>query len=92
MWPKIWLPFRVKNNLAALFRCGLVGAAIEEGVAVAESVAFLAAATEVEAAELLFGFLVVVGQVVGLCVADVDARRAGSAARHDLQSGASKSV
>ena len=78
-------PFRVEDNLAALFRSGLVGAAVEEGIAVAEGVALLAATTEVEAAELLLGLLVVVGQVVGLCVANVDARRAGSAGRHDLR-------
>jgi hypothetical protein len=47
-------------------------------------VAFFAATTEVEAAELFWflGFFVVVGQVVGLCCADVDAGR-GFAAGHD---------
>jgi hypothetical protein len=73
------LPFRVKNDLAAVVGRGLVGAAVEEIVAVAVALA------EVEAAELLLllGVLVVVSQVVGLGVADVDASRAGAAVGHD---------
>jgi hypothetical protein len=80
----ISLPFRVENDLAALFGCGLVGAAVEQAIAVGVVVTLLAAAAEVEAAELLLlGFFVVVSEMVGLCCADVDASRAGSAAGHD---------
>jgi len=81
---RIGSPFRVEDDLATLFGCGLIGTSVEESVAVGVVVALLAAATEVEAAELLFlGFLVVVGKVVGLRCADVDAGRAGSASGHD---------
>lgn len=63
----IGLPFRVEDDIAALFGRGLVGATVEEAVGVGVVVALLAATTEVEAAELLLllGFLVVVGKVVG---------------------------
>ena len=80
------LPFRVEDDLAALFRGLLVGAAVKEGVAVGVPVARLAVTTEVEAAEfLVLSLLVVVGKVVGLCCTDVDAGRAGfvSAVGHD---------
>jgi hypothetical protein len=80
----MYLPLRIEDDLAALFGCGLVGAAVEQGVAVGVEITLLAATTQVEAAELLVvGFLVVVGKVVGLLCADVDACRAGSAASHD---------
>lgn len=73
------LPFRVEDYLATLVGGGLVGTAVEEAVAIAIS------RTEVEAAELLLllGVLVVVGQVVRLSIADVDACRAGAAAGHE---------
>jgi hypothetical protein len=76
---RLGLPFRVEDNLAAALGRRLVGAAVKEAIAVAIGLA------EVEAAELLLlpGVLVVVGQMVGLCVADVDAGRAGAAACHD---------
>lgn len=78
------LPFRVEDHLAALFGGNLVGAAVEKGVAVAIVVTLVAAAAEVEAAELLaLGLLVVVRQVVRRGVTDVDAGRAGSAGRSD---------
>jgi hypothetical protein len=79
----IYLPLRVEDDLAALFRRLLVGGAVKQTIAVRVGVALvLVVTTEVEAAELLFGFLVVVGKVVGLLCADVDAGRAGSAAGH----------
>jgi hypothetical protein len=78
------LPLRVEDDLAALFGRGLVGAAVEQAVSVRVEIALLAATTEVEAAEFfVLGFLVVVGEVVGLFCADVDAGRTGSAAGHD---------
>jgi hypothetical protein len=81
----IGLPFRVEDDLAALFGRFLVGASIKQRVSVGVMISSVAAVTEVEAAELLWFLclLVVVGQVVGLCCADVNASRAGSAARHD---------
>ena len=79
----IYLPLRVEDDLAALFRRLLVGGAVKQTIAVRVGVALvLVVTTEVEAAELLFGLLVVVGKVVGLLCADVDAGRAGSAAGH----------
>jgi hypothetical protein len=79
----IYLPLRVEDDLAALFRRLLVGGAVKQAVAVNVGIALvLVVTTEIEAAELLFGLLVVVGKVVGLLCADVDAGRAGSAAGH----------
>lgn len=77
-WLRLDLPFRVEDDLATVFGRSLVGAAVEEAVAIA------IARAEVKAAEvlLLLGVLVVVCQVVGLGVADVDAGRAGAAASH----------
>jgi hypothetical protein len=77
------LPFRVEDDLAALFGRFLIGAAVEQAIAVGVEIALLAATTQVEAAELLVRLLVVVGEVVGLLCADVDAGGAGSAAGHD---------
>ena len=80
----IYLPLRVEDDLAALFRRLLVGTAVEQPVAIRVGITLvLVVTTEVEAAELLFGLLVVVGKVVGLLCADVDAGRAGSTAGHD---------
>jgi hypothetical protein len=78
------LPLGVEDDLAALLGRGLVGAAVEQAVAVRVEIALLAATTQVEAAELLvLGLLVVVGEMVGLLCANVDAGRAGSALGHD---------
>jgi hypothetical protein len=78
------LPFRVEDDLAALFGRFLIGAAVEQAIAVGVEIALLAATTQVEAAELLvLGLLVVVGEMVGLLCANVDAGRAGSALGHD---------
>ena len=78
-------PFRVEYNLATLVGSDLIGAAVEQAVAVGVVVALLAATAEVEAAELLLllGIFVVVSKMVGLRVADVDAGRANSGAGHN---------
>jgi hypothetical protein len=78
------LPLGVEDDLAAVLGSGLVRTAVKQAVAVGEEVALLAVTTEVEAAKLLvLGLLVVVGEVVGLRVGDVDAGRALSAGGHD---------
>jgi hypothetical protein len=76
------LPLGVEDDLAAVLGGGLVRGAVEQAVAVGEEVV-LAVTTEVETAELLIlGLLIVVGEVVGLRVSDVDAGRALSAGGH----------